>query len=191
MIKLVWAGILLLVGCGQPVPAGGFKTALWLEGAQPIVTSDTDDCASLVHQVGCSQPRGAFPWWATWRRPYPFAGIPGPDPYGRVVRNPWLVERSRRPSLPIDPDFQAFDLDGNRLLSLTEYVEGKWSLIRFFKAPTDEEVRHMKAGFAQDFQRADLTRDGWLNPYEYRYASETPAERGWQAREAMGQLTIR
>lgn len=123
MNKLVWGGMLFMVGCSQPLPGGAFKTAVW-----------------------------------AW---------------------------------PSDPDFKAFDLDGNHLLSLREYVQGKWSQIRFFKAPTDQEVRHMKAGFARDFARADLTHDGWLNPYEYCYANEPPAERGRQARLAMERLTLR
>lgn len=161
-------------------------------GMEPLIAVGRDDCAYLVGGDACVD---AAPGWSNWMRPYPFAGIPGLDPYGRVVRNPWLVERTAPRTLPaptpVMSEFQQFDRDRNHLLSQTEYVEGKWSLIRFFKAPTAAEVRHMKRQLARDFHEADLTRDGWLNAYEYRFAHETPAERQTAQNRAIRQLTLR
>lgn len=196
MRTLVWGFLLLAWGCSLSVPGGTFRTALWMSeetipatfGMEPFVVVGRDDCTYFIGGDACVD---ASTWWANWLGPY----VPGLDPYGRIVRNPWMMEhaspRTAPSPTPVISEFQQFDLDRNGLLSQTEYVEGKWSLIRFFKAPTAAEVRRMKRQLANDFHKADLTRDGWLNAYEYRFAHETKAERQTAASRAIRQLTLR
>lgn len=74
-----------------------------------------------------------------------------------------------RPATPgCDADFAAFNITKDVYLSDKEYVDGRWSQVRFVKAPTEAEEAAMKDGFRQEARAADADGDGKLSLEEFR-----------------------
>lgn len=67
-----------------------------------------------------------------------------------------------------DADFAAFDTDKSGKLNADEYADGRYSQVRFIKAPTADEVAAMKEGFRQEHKAKDADGDGALDLTEFR-----------------------
>lgn len=63
--------------------------------------------------------------------------------------------------------FDAYNTDKDTFVSLDEYVAGRWSDLRFIKAPTAEEETTTKNGFREEARQADKNNDGRLSREEY------------------------
>ncbi|MDB5096197.1 MAG: Calcium-binding EF-hand-containing protein [Cyanobacteria bacterium RYN_339] len=64
-------------------------------------------------------------------------------------------------------DFKAFDTNQDGALSYAEYAEGKYGKLRFFRAPTPQEVEASKAGFRDEARKLDTNQDQKLSQAEF------------------------
>lgn len=123
----------------------------------PLVTL----ALGLVLLSGCGAPAGT--------------AAPAADPTAETgtAAKPAPVASARpaaatSPTPGCDADFSAFNVTKDVYLSAKEYVDGRWSKVRFIKAPTEAEEKAMKDGFSQEHKAADANGDGKLSLEEFR-----------------------
>jgi Ca2+-binding EF-hand superfamily protein len=68
---------------------------------------------------------------------------------------------------PCHKDFLTFDTNQDGSLSYDEYAEGRYSKLRFFRAPTPAEVETSKAGFRDEARKLDQDQDQKLTIAEF------------------------
>jgi Ca2+-binding EF-hand superfamily protein len=100
--------------------------------------------------VGCGQPMAAVA---------PSARMPVAQAQAKVSDADRLLATAKA-------EIKRFDLNKNGTLSQMEFVDGRFSQVRFFKAPTAAEVASMKANFAKTFNKLDANKDGALTAQE-------------------------
>ena len=67
-----------------------------------------------------------------------------------------------------DEQFKAFDGNKDGVMSFKEYVDGRWSQLRFVQAPTEAQIRMHKRRYSEQATWADANKDGTLSRAEHR-----------------------
>ena len=63
--------------------------------------------------------------------------------------------------------FASYDTNQDGFVDIAEYAQGRWSELRFIKAPTPDEEKRQRATFEAQAKLYDANGDGKLNLLEF------------------------
>jgi hypothetical protein len=150
-------------GWGRPIDPGigdGTIPEAWRHRPWPRPTPSIEppEPPDRDHWPPRRWPPDRWSGWPGWPGRPPWAG-PGPQPLPPQPEiNPSIVD-----------EFRLLDVDGSGWLSAREYVEGKMAQIRYFQAPSEDELARMRQRLYDEFVQGDVNRDGRMSVYEYAH----------------------